>query len=447
MRSPLFLASVLALALAAPAAAQTTLTVDAEGFVDPPSAPIALSAANTQVQVRCQGTDCRQAAFRVENSAGRRAPVARGAASQAGVTLTLNAAMLNGAPSGSLVLVSGEQALGRVPLSGPGPDDNDDDPRSSEDGDTVRIEGAERTLGDLLTADCRRELRPWQDSLTYSAPGDWARFVVTPVGNVVFRPGDEVDENDRVQVVVVGDARLVPRLKVTRQSAFRAPGSFAILGADQELPFELKSAAGCAATGVLLSDFQPGQGQVQIATINDDGSQTAIGGFDFGVHTLYAGAFSLGAIRTELRDPTFGVAAVGPDTVLTRTEDGTPRVLYVLSYTPFIWGQRDVQKPVPFIEHVNPMVGVVLNDIADNALVGLSIDLMNSLYLQVGAHAGRVTRLDPRGGVRLGDPFTQPASEIPTVTEWGVDWFIGASLDLRAAVQLLRTATTGGNTP
>lgn len=446
MRITTLFAAVLALALAAaPAAAQITLTVDAEGFVDPPTTPIALTTAtNTQVQVRCQGTDCRQISFRVENAAGRRAPVARGADSQAGVTITLNAAMLNGGTSGSLVLLSGGQALGEVPLSASG----GDAPPRAEGADTaVRIEGAEQTLGELLTADCRRELRPWQDSLTYSAAGDWARFVVTPVGNVIFRPGDEVDENDRVQVVVVGDARLVPRLKVTRQSAFRAPGSFAILGADQELPFELKSAAGCAATGVLLSDFQPGQGQVQIATINDDGSQTAIGGFDFGVHTLYAGAFSLGAIRTELKDPTFGVAAVGPDTVLTQTEDGTPRVLYVLSYTPFLWGQRDVQKPVPFIEHVNPMVGVVLNDIADNALLGLSIDLMNSLYLQVGAHAGRVTRLDPRGGVRLGDRFTQPASEIPTVTEWGVDWFIGASLDLRAAVQLLRTAATGGNSP
>ena len=444
MRITTLFAAVLALA-AAPAAAQTTLTVDVEGLVSPPTAPIALSSANTQIQVRCSEVDCRRVAFLVENEAGRRAPVSRGADSPTGVTITLNAAMLNGATEGALVVTPPGLPAERVPLSGPGAA-----PRADADADAdtaVRIEGAERTLGDLLTADCRRELRPWQDSLTYSAAGDWARFVVTPVGNVVFRPGDEVDENDRVQVVVVGDARLVPRLKVTRLSAFRAPGSFAILGADQELPFELKSAAGCAATGVLLSDFQPGQGQVQIATINDDGSQTTIGSFDFGVHTLYAGAFSLGAIRTELKDPTFGVATVGPDTVLTRTEDGTPRVLYVLSYTPFLWGQRDVQKPVPFIEHVNPMVGVVLNDIADNALLGLSIDLMNSLYLQVGAHAGRVTRLDPRGGVRLGDPFTQPESEIPTVTEWGVDWFIGASLDLRAAVQLLRTATTGGNTP
>ncbi|MFL5385809.1 MAG: hypothetical protein ACJ8GN_25115 [Longimicrobiaceae bacterium] len=441
MRSVLPAAALLLVSRAA--AAQVTVTVSAAGATSLSSgASIPLTSANTRLQVTCQGIDCTQLTARAATADGGMGPVPKEpGATQAAAVFILNASLLRGQASGTLEFLLDTQRLGTTALArgaAPAPA-----PRPAPvDSPAVDL-GANVTLGTLLSADCRTDLARYQDSELYAADRDWAQFVVTPTGNVVYRPADLVDENDRVRVVVVGDQRLVSRLVVTRKSAFRTPGTINFVGQGTNLGFNFKGAAPCDSAAFMLGDFAPGQGQVQIAVVNPDGGQTNTGTFDFAVHTLYSGAFSLGAFRTQLRNPTFGVSAVGADTVLTQTEDGTPRLLYMLSYTHFIWGKRDILKSEPWYHHVNPMVGVVLSDIRNNGVAGVSIDLANGLYLQGGAHAGRVTRLDPQSGLKLGDRFTQPASTIPTVREWDVDWFVGVSVDVRAAAELLRMAVTG----
>jgi len=444
---PVLLAAAALLASRA-AVAQVTVTVSATGVANLSSGPpIPLSSANTRLQVDCQGVDCVQLTARASTSDGGMGPVSKEpGATQAAAVFTLNGSLLRGQASATLEFFLGTRSLGTVPLArgaAPGPQPQ---PRPGPV-DSVAVDvDANVTLGTLLSADCRTALAGYESSELYEPDRNWAQFVVTPVGNVIHRPADLVDENDRVRVVVVGDQRLLPRLVVTRKSAFRVPGTINFVGQGTNLGFNFKGAAPCDSAAFVLGDFAPGQGQVQIAVVNPDGGQTNTGTFDFGVHTLYSGAFSLGAFRTQLRNPTFGVSTVGTDSVLTQTEDGTPRLLYMLSYTHFIWGKRDILKPEPWYRHVNPMVGVVLSDIKNNGVAGLSIDLANGLYLQGGAHAARVTRLDPRSGLELGDRFTQPASTIPTVREWDVDWFVGVSVDVRAAAELLRMALTGQKT-
>jgi hypothetical protein len=444
LRSVLLAAAALLVSHAA--AAQVTVTVSATGATDLSSgANIPLASTNTRLQVTCQGINCVQLTARAATSDGGMSPVSKEpGATQTAAVFTLNGSLLRDQTSGTMEFFLGTQRVGTAALAR-GAATPPDTTRRRTPADTTDL-NANVTLGTLLSADCRTELARYESSELYEPDRDWAQFVVTPVGNVIHRPADLVDENDRVRVVVVGDQRLLPRLVVSRKSAFRMPGTINFVGQGTNLGFNFKGAAPCDSAAFVLGDFAPGQGQVQIAVVNPDGGQTNTGTFDFGVHTLYSGAFSLGAFRTQLRNPTFGVSAVGADTVLTQTEDGTPRLLYMLSYTHFIWGKRDILKSEPWYHHVNPMVGVVLSDIKNNGVAGVSIDLANGLYLQGGAHAARVTRLDPRSGLELGDRFTQPASTIPTVREWDVDWFVGVSVDVRAAAELLRMALTGQKT-
>ncbi|HEU4881953.1 MAG TPA: hypothetical protein VFT45_06905, partial [Longimicrobium sp.] len=301
-------------------------------------------------------------------------------------------------------------------------------------------------VGALLTRDCG-------DSITFSGPLydariNTANFVVTPVGNVLLRPSDVVDENDVVVVHVVGDAQVVSRLAVTRLSEFRTPGQVSFVGQGLSLSPE-KGADGaplasrCVIRQFRVTDFAPGEkGEIQLALVDEKGAKAEVGKFDFGVHTLYSGAFSFGPVRTELRDPDIGTVTRSGKEIVTATEDGTPRVLYVLSFTPFMWGRRELEEPGQWYTHINPTISIVPAHVQDNAMLGLSIDVLNSFYLQGGVHAGRVRRLDTRSGLELGDEFTG-TGDVPTVKEWDADWFVGLTVDLRAAVEFLKIAATG----
>lgn len=303
-------------------------------------------------------------------------------------------------------------------------------------------------VGALLTRDCNA-LASYRGSL-YDARNDTAIFIVTPVGNVLARPGDVIDENDVIVVHVVGDTQIVPRLAVTRISDFRTPGQVSFLGEGESIADLIKAARDslappppCVRRRFLITDLAPGKkGEIQLALVNEKGERSEVGKFDFGVHTLYSGAFSFGPIRTELRDPEIGTVTRSGKEIVTATENGTPRVLYVLSFTPFMWGRRELEEPGPWYTHINPTIGIVPAHVQDNAMLGLSIDVLNSFYLQGGVHAGRVRRLDTRSGIELGDEFTGTGN-VPTVKEWDADWFVGLTVDLRAAVEFLKIAATG----
>lgn len=312
-------------------------------------------------------------------------------------------------------------------------------------------------LSRLVAYDCSIELNAARESLgaaTYRERENTAHFLVAANGNVWHRPAiNLVDENDMVEVWVVAHPALIPALKVRRTSAFRVPGVLSIVGQDATVPdaFGRKSAAPgaarekCADIKLRISDFQPGRGEITLSAVTDKGD-VSTGSVELGVNTLYAGAFALGAIRTELRDPTFGLVTNGTASVISEVQDSGLRTLYTLTYTPFLWGRRDLEKEPPLLDlrRLNPMFGIVLSDIQNNAVLGLSYDLVSAVYLSGGVHFGRVLRLNPDAGYAVGDAFTGTSAEIPTTREWRQRPFLGVALDLRAASQFVTKAVGSG---
>jgi len=297
-------------------------------------------------------------------------------------------------------------------------------------------------LNDLLTTDCRRELRQYDQWVVYSERENKAVFVVTPTGQVYLRPRSPqvIDENDLIEVHVVGDAALLPRLKVTRTSAFRMPNQISILGDEVKVGVKEQSRVTpeCDVRVVRLSDFAAGRGEVKIEALTGDDGASPIGAFEFGVNRLYTGAFGLGPVYTWVRDPRFGLVARGSDSLVSVREDRAPRVLYVLTYTHYIWGKRDVEKQYAnFLQRICPMLGIVVNDVRNNAILGLSYDVLGSnLFVSSGVHIARVQSLNPDSDLKIGDTFKGTSQQIPVRTEWTANGFIGVTLDLRAAVKL-----------
>lgn len=439
-RSSLLLALLVCAASVSTAHAQreARFTLGSAGLGDVP--PELRLSGQTLLRVECAGgVSCSNLTARLRVAGRPDAPVAVSEApTDARIVFNLNSSMLGDAAAGTVAVLHNGSEIVAIPVEA-----------VVTPPDTVAVTDAP-TLGKLLTRDCRPLLSRFRGVSLYDAANNTAHFVVSPVGNVLARPGDQVDENDVVKVYVLADRSLAPRLAVSRISEFRTPGQVHFVGEGSDFEDVRKSAhtgrteeAPCQIGEFAVTDFAPGKkGEVEIALVNDDGTQAQVGTFDFGVHTLYSGAFAFGPARTELRDPDFGVVSRDGDNVVTVKEDGSPRVLYVLSFTPFIWGKRELEEPAPWYHHVNPTIGIVPAHLQENAILGVSIDLLNTLYLQGGVHAGRVRRLDTRSGLRLGDKFTG-TGDVPTVQEWDADWFVGLSMDLRAAVEFLRIAATG----
>ena len=308
-------------------------------------------------------------------------------------------------------------------------------------------------LADLLVTNCASALPPASES--YFEDRDLAIFVVTPTGNVLRRPAPVIDENDSVRVTVVADERLIPLLGIRRKSELGTPGALHLLGEGANLNGFLKqalvtdtTAPRCGTVTRTLYDFKEGKGEVEISAITgkegDEFAAQPIGTFEFAVNKLYTGAFSLGAMRTTLADPTYGLRPSGTNQVITRTENGDFRVKYLLMYTHFIWGRRDPEKPIRNpLRRVNPSMGVVIDDIPNNWVGALTADPVNGIYLSYGIHYGRVTRLDPDAHLKPGDVFTGEASAIPTRHHWVGKPFVSITIDVRAAAELVRMALTG----
>jgi hypothetical protein len=286
------------------------------------------------------------------------------------------------------------------------------------------------------------------DVVPYSPLGDSAAFVVTQFGDVLLRPPAIVDENDVITVHVITTDEVAPFLRVRRKSPIRTVGTINIVGAERASQNEdsaksLASAQLCDLP-VHLADFASGRGEVEIFLAKPKGAsieEKLQGSFDFVVDPLYTGAFSLGPLQSAVADPSFGIVKTATDSVVTETSTGKGRVFYALMYTPFVWGKRDLEKPAKHNwERINPTIGATLQDIGNNALVGVTIDLPFGVFLSDGIHAAKVTELDPRSGAVLGEHYAGAAA--PTRKRWTLRRFTGVTVDLRAALKLLRTATS-----
>jgi hypothetical protein len=237
----------------------------------------------------------------------------------------------------------------------------------------------------------------------------------------------------------------MPKLRVKRESAIRVPKLTNIFGANVEIPgrgdLNRQSAtrAACEAKTYVLTDFAPGTGVIDISAITDKG-YVSTGKIDFSVAALYTGAFSLGSMRTTLADHAYGFVFIGKDTDVTETGTRKGRLLYVLEYAPFIWGAQDLTLRGTDVK-VYPMVGLVFNDITNNAIAGISLTVANRVTFSYGTHAARVTGLDPESGLSLGSMYSVArGATVPTVRYWTFKNFYSVAVDLQAAADFLRAA-------
>lgn len=345
----------------------------------------------------------------------------------------------------------------RVPQSEGETDDGDSEDQSSSGGaeassseNTRGSEGKPSTgesIREVLGTDCTA--KAFQNPQTEAFEN---RFIVSPTGQVYKEPSGEINEEERVTVQVVADRALIGRLVVKRTSAFQQPGVIRIAGGDAKVPttFEpqgVEDQDRCEVSTFVLSDFAAGRGEVTISVIplSGDRSRVETGTFDFSVRSLYTGAFTFGAVNTQLSDPRFGTVSTSGGQRVTITEDAGSRVMYVLGYTPFVWGKRTLADQGIGIRRFNPFVAVSLNDLDMNALVGVSFDFFGGLYVQGGYHVGRVERIDPTSDLGVGDPLPQGQTSVPTRKEWEGDFFWGITLDLRIATRFISKALSQGS--
>ena len=423
------------------------LSKDAAGKVQRAGPPetSTVSEQTVLIAVTCEGVDCTTVEGRVtlsDRSDLLGQPLPRTGTSAGVVVLTLN--------RGQAATVGNQQRFLSLTAEG-----SPVELFALKTGEAPRAE-AERTipLSQLAVAECPRVVI---SGAPYSKRLNAAQVVVTPLGQVLLRPGNVIDEDDSLRVTLSGAVQLLPRLMVRRSSEFRVVSAVRIAGSDiqvQELPGMERHAAGqppaCSTRVVTLHDFAPGRGEVQISVRTEEG-EDELGKFEFSVNPLHTGAFSLGIVRSSLADPTFGLFFNGTDSVITERENPSrdaedpareegrlerERILYGVFYTPF-FARLDLEKEKLVIK---PTIGFALNDISDNVFLGGTVLIQSSISLMAGVHWGRVTRLDPRSGLDVGSTFDGSTTAIPTVRRWRGDLFLGAGLDLRAAAQFLRTA-------
>jgi hypothetical protein len=156
---------------------------------------------------------------------------------------------------------------------------------------------------------------------------------------------------------------------------------------------------------------------------------------------LRTGALSFGVMFSSLVDSSFKVVARGTDSVVSVGRSGNHQMRYAVFYTAFL-KRRDYQKRQGWQDVVAPSIGLVVDeDLGKNFLVGASIDLARALFVNIGAHIGRVPTIDTNSGLTVGSRIDK--SPVPTTDQWSVRLYIGGSVDLRAGAALLKSVFGG----
>jgi hypothetical protein len=308
-----------------------------------------------------------------------------------------------------------------------------------------------RTVQDLVESQCpRKKIRV----PGYDRDGDVGHVWISPNGAVLSPLPKRFDQNDTLVVMIYADERLLRILQVSRKSDFAIVAG-TILGADVKLPDSITrhgeggkaDTPTCGVGYFSVTNFAPGRGEIEVSARLAE-QDVSLGSFEIAVDPVYSGMFSLGAAWTPLVDPDFGVASRDGEQVVIATETGSRRLSYVFLYTPFLWDglERDVRKgPRKFWHRINPSVGFVVDDPLDNVLFGATVDVRAAILFTAGVYVSHVRKLD---GVDVGDTFSGESSDLPVTKHWDKDWFVSVSIDLRAAVSLVRavlgTATEGG---
>jgi hypothetical protein len=299
-------------------------------------------------------------------------------------------------------------------------------------------------LTEMLRTPCRFRLPG--DVAAYDRNTNEAYFVTDVLGNVKIAPEENVDENDRVHVIVFADTRLLPVLHVFRKSAIRTLGTVNLAGSGLTISVPTTTAQAivvttpkCSSQEYILTAFAPGKGEVQIDAETDDQTET-VGNFEFLVDKLYDGIISAGITRSNLSDRDFKLVTQGDKKIIFATEeDGSNE--YAVFLSAFL-RRRDLEKAAQGPRDIiAPTIGISMKHPGDHAYVGLSANWKLFVFT-VGEHFAHVTTLAKASGLHEGDAFTGAEADIPKAKRWKHATFFGVSMDLRAMTQFF--ATLGG---
>jgi hypothetical protein len=275
----------------------------------------------------------------------------------------------------------------------------------------------------------------------YDRRGNQAEMVVATDGFVISRPPRPMDENDELVVNVMGDPDVLQDVRVVRTSTTRAVGQSRRLGSDAVTGIRRQGAQGqtstCGWARAVLGDFEPGEGKFRITV--GTGTQASNADVTVRVNPLYHGAFSFGPVVSWLRDRSYTVLG---DTTVAEVNRGSSDGHYVLSYTHFLLGPRDLEKSRGV--YLNPMVGITVNKPLESVFGGVSVDFGGGdVFITGGAHGREVTRLNTRGGIEVGQKLPAGITTVPTHKVWRWAPYVGIQIDVRAAVDLFGKVLTG----
>lgn len=275
----------------------------------------------------------------------------------------------------------------------------------------------------------------------YEEVANRAHFVVTPGGSFLQQPNGPVDEDDAIAFHVVStDQALLQQLEVVRTSPTRTTGTLSIQGEGTSVQRQaLGPAQPCYQRTFELGDFAPGEAVVELYTI-DQRQRTVVGTAKFNVNRLWHGIMSFGPMRSSIDTQAFGLLRRDDKNIIVRTENAAHDLVYVVQYTQY-WRRRDSEKRYPFYQHINPSIGIALEDSLDQAFVGASIDWRQFVFT-IGAHVRDVTVLARDAGLRAGGEFGGTAEQLPLETERQTGLYVGVSVDARAIRTLFDAIAT-----
>ena len=306
-------------------------------------------------------------------------------------------------------------------------------------------------LSEMLRTPCKFRLPSGAPGGAYNRAASEAYFVTDVLGNVKIAPIENVDEDDRIHVIVYGDTRLLPLLHVFRKSAIRTLGTVNLAGsgltvsvpADPAHAITESKQPQCGFQEFILTAFASGKGEVEI-DVHTDEQPEAVGSFEFLVDKLYDGILSSGVAHSSLSDTDFKLVTQGDKKVIFATEeDGSNE--YAVFLSAFLH-RRDLEKPAErTIDLFAPTIGISMKHPADHAYVGVSVN-WKLVVLTAGEHFAHVTTLSKASKLHEGDVFVGADTDLPRAKKWRAAPFVSLSMDLRAITQFFATLGGGGGT-
>lgn len=266
-------------------------------------------------------------------------------------------------------------------------------------------------------------------------------------------PAGYIDDNDQIEVYLIVPEDEVRSYSVSvtgtiNDQDVRLLGAGGLTGL-KDIVGQLQALTEEPLQSVLAGQFGPFQAPSFTVTVNGpDGLQRPT---SFTVNPTYTAAlrFAVGESRIRFNDFAVRQFADGESRIQNvASEDGEVReflnvVVFGWPFQDEFWNGRDLRKPPASVaERINPLLGIGLNDIGDEYLLGVSLELTRAFDAFVALHLAQVEELG--GGFEEGSPFSGDASTLPTGETWEDEVIFGLSIDLRIATQVLGSLLGGG---